>query len=280
MQLIALDGQKRIHANFAVKQSTYICPECLSPVRARSGPHRQAHFYHSSKNPLCHQNGKSLCHLHTQLAIAKELPPKEVELEVGFSEIGRIADVVWETKKILFEVQCSPISSEEVAKRTADYRSLGYTVIWILHDKRFNRKNLSSAERFLLEQDVYYSSYDEDKTGMIYDQFSLVRNHRRLFKGPKLPLFLSSFYSLKEISSLPKWPRIVQRSVQMKQIGFQGDLLDRIRLAPPSDWESMKRIENYFLDSSASGRSWKKPFIWLRDFYLCFLHALLEIHSG
>jgi competence protein CoiA len=279
MQLIALDGQKRIHANFAAKRSIYLCPECFNPLRVRSGPHRQAHFYHPSKNPLCYQNGKSLFHLNTQLAIAKQLPPKEAELEVAFPEIGRIADVVWEAKKILFEVQCSPISSEEVAKRTTDYRSLGYTVIWILHDKCFNRRTLSPAEAFLLEQDVYYSSYDEQEAGVIYDQFSLVRNHRRLFKGTKLPLSLSSLYSIKEISLLSEWPRAAQRNAQIKRMGFQGDLLDRIRSSIPSDWESMKRTETFFLDSPASTRSWKTPFTWLKEFYLCFLHAVLEIYS-
>ena len=87
----------------------------------------------------------SSSHLAIQKVLSKSLPGSR--LEHRFPSIGRVADVVYFPKKIIFEVQCSPISLKEVQKRNRDYLSLGFTVIWILHDRHYNKKTLSLAER-------------------------------------------------------------------------------------------------------------------------------------
>ncbi len=280
MQLTALEGQNRVPAHSANKRSTYLCPECFSPLRVRSGPFRQPHFYHLSKNSLCQQSGKSLKHLHTQLAIVKQLPYKEAELEVAFPELGRIADVVWTPKKIVFEVQCSPISLDETAKRIFDYESRGFTVIWILHDRRYNQRTLSAAEAFLIQRDLYYASYDDHGVGKIYDQFSLIQGNRRLFKGTSLAISLDSTYFPKEISAHPDWPEVLRERCFSKRLGFQGDLLDRIRSCSKDEWQSMKHLEMHYLKpASFSRKSLKDALLWIKNRYLSFLHALLEIDS-
>ncbi|MEM8728221.1 MAG: competence protein CoiA family protein, partial [Chlamydiota bacterium] len=80
-------------------------------------------------------------HQAVQRAIGTALP--QVILEKSFPEIHRIADVVYPPKKIIYEIQYSPITLKEVQQRNRDYATLGYTVIWILHDRHFNRKILS-----------------------------------------------------------------------------------------------------------------------------------------
>src|SRR5271156_2123508 len=39
-------GINPITASHAIKRKRYRCPECAAIVQLRSGPHRQAHFYH------------------------------------------------------------------------------------------------------------------------------------------------------------------------------------------------------------------------------------------
>ncbi len=91
------------------------------------------------------QYGKSLSHLQIQLHLKALEPQLILEKKIE----NRIADAVWEEKKIVFEIQFSPISLEEVQNRCRDYQRLGYTPIWILHDRRFNRPWMSPAEEYL-----------------------------------------------------------------------------------------------------------------------------------
>src|SRR5687767_12314803 len=156
MQIHALDETTRIvTARQAIRHRTYYCFECQEAVKVRQGLHRQAHFYHLSPNRHCSQHRKSAIHLQLQQRFLHLLPPGECQLERPFKRIHRIADVVWEPQKIVFEIQCSPISLEEVQKRNADYASLGYQVVWILHTKTFNQQRLSAAELYLRTTPCY-----------------------------------------------------------------------------------------------------------------------------
>ena len=279
MQWVALDREQRITADSAKKGTNYLCPECFSPVRARSGPHRRPHFYHIAKNSLCRQNGKTLFHLETQFAIQKELPEGESLLEVPFPTISRIADVAWTPQKLVFEVQYSPISHAEAKKRTEDYEGLGFQVVWILHDKRFNRRRLSSAEAFLASRDCYFSSIGEKGKGEIYDQFSLILGTKRRFRGAKLPISLASSYSMDKIRPEKYWPREAIARTTLKKIGFHGDLVDRISKSREAEMGAMKRIERRFQTHSSLFQKLQKKAIFLKKIYSSFLHALLEKHS-
>src|SRR5581483_7947193 len=96
---------------------------------------------------------KSIAHLKIQHHLKSLL--NTAILEKPFPEIKRIADVVWEEEKIVFEVQVSPISKEEVEERCLDYEKMGYTPIWILYNKNFNQNVLSQAELFLRKKQCY-----------------------------------------------------------------------------------------------------------------------------
>lgn len=102
-------------------------------------------------------------------------------------KIGRVADLADLERRIVYEIQCSPIKEKEVIARIKAYNKLGFTVVWILHDYWFNKHILSDAEKYLRERGVYYSSMNEKGHGMVYSQRDFVKKRRRLFKAPPMP---------------------------------------------------------------------------------------------
>lgn len=227
MQLFALDNQTPVLASQATPHYPYQCPECGNTVFLRTGSTRQAHYYHRKSPSLCRQNKKSEQHLQAQLALFNQLPQGEAKLEHQFPEIGRIADIAWIPKQIIFEIQCSPISQQEALARNQDYASIGFNVVWILHERRFNKKHLSSAERFLRQGTCYFTQ----GKGIWYDQLEIFTTYRR-FKGPPLPVDLST-----PLSNIPPAP--IQPHTKNWTLHFQGDLHDRWRQASSEDQERL-----------------------------------------
>lgn len=259
MQLFALDSEKKlVFAEHAAKQQNYFCVECETIVRVRSGPHRQTHYYHLAPSPDCRQNGKSMAHLQTQLFLFDLFPENDVQLEMRFPEINRIADVVWLPHKLIFEVQCSPITAAEVLERNRDYKSLGYTVVWLFHDSRFNQWRMSAAEQAVRNAPHYFTNINAEGEGFIYDQFDVehqgIRKHKshKLCVGIHEPHFLKSNKDKegdekdKEVSD-NVWhkkdrqkhdkqntdktqsgamPRLIEARFQLWPFHFSGDLID------------------------------------------------------
>lgn len=216
MQLFALDAnQQLIAANHALKQQDYFCLECGDPVRLRGGIHRRDHFYHLQQKLPCRQNGKGMEHLQLQCHIQRSLPNGDCLLEHRFPSINRIADVAWESKRLIFEIQCSPITAIEVAERNRDYESVGWKVVWILHEKSFNQRRLTGAELELKNNPHYYTNFNERGEGGIYDQLYLVKRGQRSQRHPPLPIDVTH----------PKAPPLGQRSQWHHY--FAGDLTDR-----------------------------------------------------
>lgn len=226
MQFYALDSKGQpVSAQRAQKHCNYACLECGTRLRVRSGAHRQKHFYHLECIRTCSLRKKGMIHLQLQNYLYQLLPTNDCQLEQRFPEINRIADVVWISKKIVFEIQCSPISSLEICQRNLDYQTLGWTVVWILHDKRYNQSVLSPAEIGLQGTPYYFSNMDADGNGRIYDQFEIVDKNKRVGKlsGLKVDLSSPKYFvepvkehqlSLCRLRQL-KWP-----------FYFEGDLLD------------------------------------------------------
>lgn len=225
MQLYARNGDSTIvFAGHAARQQNYLCLECAGVVRVRRGLHRQTHFYHLSHNASCRLSGKSLMHLQTQLRLCA-LFQEEIHLEYRFPSINRIADAAWLSRKIVFEIQCSPISLEEVQQRNADYASLGFQVVWILHDSRFNQKRITAAEHYLLKKPFYFTNIDFKGRGVIYDQLHIVYKGMRKLKLPPLPIELNE--PSKMVKTFAKnLPEIVHERLNHWPLFFKGDLVD------------------------------------------------------
>jgi competence protein CoiA len=235
MQLFAwTEKQEIIEAANAERKKDYACMECGGLVRVRQGEFRRSHFYHYKEVPGCRQSSKSLEHLQTQIHL-KEVLKGTVHLEKRFESIGRIADVVWEDEKIIFEVQCSPILAQEVMERNRDYLACGYRVIWILHDIRYGGKRMTSAEHFLQRSPHYYTNIDKDGNGHIYD---------RLWGRPEKTAVEFTPMPIKRFSKVaaPLRLRASKWSFRLK-----GDLFERsFELADSHKESILSRIKKFY----------------------------------
>ena len=224
MPLYALDAQNRIlAANEALLNKIYLCPGCKKPLRKRIGKLRQAHFYHLQAAPHCHLYSKSIDHLILQSALLKKIP--SLQAEKPFPKLLRIADLCWEEQKLIFEIQCSPISTLEVASRNRDYAKEGYEVIWLLDDRLFNKKRLKIAEAPLRTRTCFFFSLKKEK---IYDQFEVISESIRLLKGPQLEVDLTR--PLPYTRSNAVLPNQLQAREGTRY--FIGDLIARSRNSP------------------------------------------------
>ena len=150
--------------------------------------------------------------------------------EYRFPSIRRIADVVFFPKKIIFEVQCSPISIEDVQKRNRDYSSLGFTVIWILHDRIYNKKIATPAELYLRQNLSYYTSMTPFGHGFFYDQLDFFRGVTRIYKG--LPQTINSFYP----KPLPRLPFFFPNKLRKRPLILSGDTTEHLLKSRQGKW--------------------------------------------
>lgn len=238
MQLIAKrkDGLS-IFAAVAERGERYLCPSCGGELLLRGGHHRQLHFYHPKRSPDCLHEGKGMAHLQAQLRLQALLPPGEGLLEHPFTSIGRIADLYWAAESIVFEVQYSPISAQEVEERRQDYTSLGLHLVWLLSDRRFNRWRCSAGELALVRQNHYFTSIDEKGQGEFYDQQSRVERGIRSGRSARRAIDLSA-------------PEPLFEAIDQRTIRFQGD--------------------EFLIETSVESKQLK------RQFYRSLLTALLE----
>jgi len=264
MQLYAFEDNRLIQASVALRKKNYRCPECFARVRVRGGPHRQYHFFHLRTEGNCRQREKSALHLELQMLLCALLP--EAQMERPFPTIGRIADVACAPYKQIFEIQCSSLTLEEAELRTQEYESLGWRIIWILSDDRFNKKKMSPAETFLRKRLCYFTNSKK----IIYDQFEICLGSLRLFKGPMLSVRIGQLKSL-PTHSLKDGPSLLSHRINQ---GFylEGDFVDRL-LKNPSSVERLEKFEERFFTNRSRKLPWKISF---KKRYLSFFHFLLE----
>lgn len=252
MQVYAFDENRPLLAAKAEKGKNYYCPECQGIVRLRRGNERQPHFFHLKLKSSCRLSQKGAIHLQLQYFVKNLF--ESAEMEKQFPQIGRIADVADCENKIIFEIQYSPMSLEEAKERCQDYESLGYQVVWILHDRTYNQKKITATERFLRTKTCYFSNMDGEGKGLIYDQLEDIRGKRRRRSVEQLGV------DLKQLLPLPQsqWPKELQQRAQTWPLYCAGDLIDL-------------SLKNKFVFRKHS----TKPLLLLKEMYLTFLHMCL-----
>jgi competence protein CoiA len=224
MQVYALNSRKeRVFVEWAEKAQDYTCIECGATLRLRGGPHVQLHFYHyGSQEVACRLSAKSQEHLELQSHISRLCGPSASQ-EVRFESIGRIADVAWEEQKIIFEIQCSPISAEEVESRIMDYNSLGWSVIWILYDRCFRHRKETGAEHFLEAHPHYFFHGHE-----IYDCYDLCFQGMRLRKSHERFIDITQIKKRAQAGGTTLLPRVLEKRAATWPLHIQDDFLDHI----------------------------------------------------
>jgi len=179
MQSVAFTQQgDLIRADEATQKIDYLCPECLSSVRLRRGQERAAHFFHTSDNRSCRLRHNDGMHRAIQSWLVEQLGEKETITECHFPTINRVADIAFFPKRVVFEVQLSPIDESIALKRTQDYWSVGWHVIWLLHASQFGKRTASAFEKILSTIPHYFTDRGY-RTGSIWDEHSAVCGRRR-----------------------------------------------------------------------------------------------------
>ena len=282
MALYALEDEIPISAFEAENFKSYQCCECRQRVRVRRGKNiRTPHFYHLTSSPTCRLYSKSQDHLLAQLALQKILPKGEAVLEKSFFRILRVADVVWEPKKIIFEIQCSSITPKEIENRIHEYGMYGYQIIWILDDRIFNKKILTKAEFFLRDSSRYFAKLRNQPSPIFYDQFEVFRGHQRVKKGPKLKIYPQILFPLtnqKDQINCEKHPQLIVNRSQKANFYFKGDLLylaflsKRITKLAVS-MQNLIFLEKFYNSSSKPSHQIVKN---IYHFFLNFLHWVVD----
>lgn len=226
MPFFACDEDDRvISAVNAQKGEIYHCLECFLPVKARRHNTLSVHFYHIRSSPQCRLYSKTEDHLLAQLQLQKLFPENAIQLERPFRELSRIADACWEEKKIVFEIQCSHLEIPEAEARINDYFGKGYRVVWLLHDRLFNRQTVRPVESFLRQFATYYIRIQRGATSTYYDQFEVLAHGKRMKKGKKLLIDLQAPRRLPEKKWQDFFPKQVLARVERGPLYFRGDRL-------------------------------------------------------
>lgn len=200
MALYAVDDDDLIYAGEAEPGKIYWCADCFGPVKRRRGKNWLPHFYHLTSAPQCRLYSKTEDHFLAQIQLQKIFPEGVVQLERPFIQINRVSDACWESEKIVFEVQCSPMTEKEAEGRIRDYQTIGYDVVWLLDDQRYNKRVLRPAEEYLRRQNTYYISIRQGWSSECYDQFEVFSEGRRAKKGKRMKI------DLQKIARTPKKP--------------------------------------------------------------------------
>ncbi len=240
MALYAVDEDDLIYAGHANPRQTYWCMECFEPVKRRRGKTGLYHFYHLRAPASCRLYSKTEDHLFAQLSLQKAFAPGQLLLERPFRDINRVADVLWEAEKIVFEIQCSPITEKEAASRISDYASQGYQVVWLLDDKRYNKKIARPAEELLRQRSAYYLKVRKNTDCQYYDQFEIFDSKKRIKKAK--PSYIDLQHIRRRPSSLPS-NTPAQVSAISSTIYFLKDRTDRALRYPETRayWTALEK---------------------------------------
>lgn len=233
MALYAVEDDDLIYAGHAKPGKVYWCLDCFGPVKRRRGKHWFYHFYHVQAASKCRLYSKTEDHLLAQLQLQKSFPPGILQIERPFIKVNRVADLLWENEKIVFEIQCSPLTEKEAEMRIRDYRSSGYEVVWLLDDKRYNKRALRPAEEYLRRHSAYYVSIKQGLLSEYYDQFEVFALGQRVRRGKRLRIDLQNSRQTPKIDfDAQHFPKQI---VQLKcEKYFLSSRLDRALKYPQS----------------------------------------------
>ncbi len=229
MQLWALDAEldeeKAIHVEAAKASKEYYCVECKLPVRLRTSPLGVKHFFHIALSENCRQHQRSPLHMKVQDLLCKNFSEGECKQEVRFKEIGRVADIVYYPRKIIFEIQCSWIEAEEALRRTDAYHSIGWSVIWLLSLKRFCTPYPSAFEEKIQSIPHYFFHLNGSNDLTIFDIPSVCIYGKRI-SSSSLHFALPKKVIVIPLNGMAPHESLVFR--QSWKVCLRGDLIDKV----------------------------------------------------
>jgi competence protein CoiA len=134
------------HAANATKCSNYYCPLCCQKLMLKQGKYKRTHFAHFEIS--CTHKEESYVHYHAKYSLGRAIKDlgMVVQIEPYLKACHQIPDILI-NNKIILEIQCSPITVEQLQTRTSAYNKLGYIVIWII-DGTYNDNSVISLNAF------------------------------------------------------------------------------------------------------------------------------------
>lgn len=163
-------------------------------------------------------------HKQIQLRLVSIIGSECLKMEQRMPSIGRIADLVWEEKRLVFEVQCSPMSLAEAKKRTSDYALIGYDVIWLLDNRRFGRRRQTKSERWLRANGAKYFVLS-NSIFYLYDSLDSFVGPLRVHSSYLGSIDIKNPY-LRIHTHVDTVPRKLHKRWYQTRHLFPGDLLD------------------------------------------------------
>lgn len=267
MAFYALFLDEVVLASEAIPRQGYRCIECGSSMRLRGGGgRRQAHFFHEMRSPLCRIYGKSERHEQIQCALQRAYPSLELELEVPFPTVGRIADLYTAKEKRVFEIQCSWIRPEEVERRREDYRLLGLDLVWLLDDRLYNKKRYGKAEASMRRQGGYFFTFAQQRVH-VYDQIEGRVHERRISKKTPFWVNLGEKCAVAWCMESRPLPRLLCERTEHQASVFVGDVIEqatreRVEARVDSELQWLLSLEGKWKPTvRASTRVWRS-WIW------------------
>ena len=107
----------------------------------------------------------------------------------------------------------------------SDYESLGYDVIWILDDKKFNKRYLNKAEVIMRSRGGQYVSLSKHRC-MFYDQVEQCRNRKQAQKTEPFKINIGSPYLRIQACHTKTIPKPLQAQWSHARHIFPGSVLD------------------------------------------------------
>jgi competence protein CoiA len=161
------------------------------------------------------------------------------------------------------------MSRNESLERCQAYESLGYQVVWILHDYRYNRRRLSAMEETLRKRGCYFTNINANGNGIIYDQFEVLRGSKRIFKGPKLPVHLTNPFDFSSIDDKSPIKEKFKKRLTTHPVFFEGDIIFRMLKTPRENLPEAVLLK-------FPGAVLVKIWLLLKRFYLSIFRMLIE----
>jgi competence CoiA-like predicted nuclease len=131
IRIIIANGTEEEKQKIAGMKTSFSCPACKKEMSFVKAKTRIIHFRHKSECPYSTEP-ESQKHIEMKMYFLRMFPGAVPEQVIG----NRIADVLIPDKGISIECQCSPISEEEIIQRTLDHNKVGYSVLWVLGNRK------------------------------------------------------------------------------------------------------------------------------------------------
>ncbi len=129
--------------------------------------------------------------------------------------------------------------------RMGDYQSIGYEVVWLLDDKRYNKRMARPAEECVRKFSAYYLMIEKGLTSRCYDQFEIFESGKRVKRGKRMGI------DLQKVRKRPKmglseefFPKQITQLKNIKY--FVGDRTDRALRNHHLTMHYWKTLENEF----------------------------------